>query len=134
MNARPTQQEIEFIRASLRSFNDAVVGEDGYTSLNIVEYDSDGTIIGGILGGTYWGWLYVDILWVDEKHRYRGIGSRLLCAAEQEAMRRGCHHAHLDTMSWQAPAFYQKHGYQTIGILPDIPEGAQKHLLMKELR
>ena len=133
MNARPTQQEIEFIRVSLKSFNDAVVGEDGHTSLNIVEYDSDGTIIGGILGGTYWGWLYIDILWVDEKHRYRGIGSRLLCAAEQEAMRRGCHHAHLDTMSWQAPDFYKKHGYETIGVLPDIPKGHQKHLLVKKL-
>ena len=91
-------------------------------------------MIGGILGGTYWGWMYVDILWVHENHRYKGIGSKLLREAEKEAVRRGCHHVHLDTMSWQAPEFYQKHGYEVIGILPDIPNGNQKYLLMKALR
>jgi hypothetical protein len=36
-------------------------------------------------------------------------------------------------MSWQAPDFYKKHGYSVIGILPDIPSGNQKYLLMKAL-
>ena len=90
-------------------------------------------MIGGILGGTYWGWMYVDILWVHESHRKQGIGSKLLQAAETEAIRRGCHHVHLDTMSWHAPEFYKKHGYEVIGILHDIPKGNQKYLLMKAL-
>ena len=77
--------------------------------------------------------MYVDILWVHEDHRGKGIGSMLLAEAEKEAKARGCHHVHLDTMSWQAPEFYKKHGYTVIGILPDIPEGNQKYLLMKEL-
>ena len=93
-----------------------------------------GKIIGGILGGTYWGWMYVDILWVHENHRKKGIGSRLLRKAEEEAISGGCHHVHLDTMSWQAPEFYKKHGYEIIGVLPDIPSGNQKYLLMKALR
>ena len=114
-------------------FNNGVVGEDGHCPLNLVEYDADGNIIAGLLGGTYWGWMYVDILWVHESHRGKGIGSRLLLVAEREAVRRGCHHVHLDTMSWQAPAFYQKHGYEIIGVLPDIPSGNQKYLLMKAL-
>ncbi len=129
----PTEKEIEYIRASLGKFNDETVGTDSHTPLNAVEYDSDGNVIGGILGGTYWGWMYVDILWVHEDHRRKGIGSRLLKDAENEAIRRGCHHVHLDTMSWQAPEFYKKHGYEVIGILPDIPKGNQKYLLMKAL-
>ena len=133
MNANPTKTETDFIRDSLAKFNDERVGADGHTPLNIVEYDEDGNIIGGILGGTYWGWMYVDILWVREDHRKKGIGSRLLAEAEKEAVRRGCHHVHLDTMSWQAPDFYKKYGYTVIGILPDIPEGNQKFLLMKAL-
>ena len=133
MNISPTENEIKYIREALNQFNNQSVGEDGHTPLNIVEYDENGKTIGGILGGTYWGWMYVDILWVDEKHRQKGIGSQLLCAAEEEAIRRGCHHVHLDTMSWQAPEFYKKHGYEVIGVLPDIPSGNQKYLLMKTL-
>ena len=134
MNHTPAENEIQYIRESLNQFNRERVGDDGHTPLNIVEYDAEGSLIGGILGGTYWGWMYVDILWVREDRRRIGIGSKLLREAEAEAARRGCHHVHLDTMSWQAPEFYQKHGYEVIGILPDIPVGNQKYLLMKALR
>ena len=133
MNYNPSKKETELIREALFEFNREKVGDDGHTPLNIVEYDADGNIIGGILGGTYWGWMYVDILWVHEDHRGKGIGSKLLTEAETEAKARGCHHVHLDTMSWQAPKFYEKHGYSVIGILPDIPKGNQKYLLMKAL-
>ena len=133
MNHQPTEKEIEFIRASLAEFNSAHVGDDGHTPLNIAAYDDDGNLIGGILGGTYWGWMYVDILWVDAAHRGKGIGSGLLSDAEEEARRRGCHHVHLDTMSWQAPKFYEKHGYTVIGVLDDIPRDNQKYLFMKAL-
>ena len=133
MNYNPSKKETELIREALFEFNRKKVGDDGHTPLNIIEYDADGNIIGGILGGTYWGWMYVDILWVHEDHRGKGIGSKLLTEAETEAKARGCHHVHLDTMSWQAPKFYEKHGYSVIGILPDIPKGNQKYLLMKAL-
>ena len=133
MNIQPTEQETQYVREALNQYNNRLVGEDGHTPLHIVEYDEGGRCIGGILGGTYWGWLYIDILWVHEDHRQRGIGSKLLREAEREAVSRGCHHVHVDTMSWQAPGFYRKHGYEVIGILPDIPEGHQKYLLMKSL-
>ena len=133
MNSHPTENEVRYIRESLNQYNEKIVGEDGHTPLSIIEYGSDGDIIGGILGGTYWGWMYIDILWVKDEHRKKGIGSALLAEAEKEARRRGCHHVHLDTMSWQAPDFYKKHGYEVIGVLPDIPLGNQKYLLMKAL-
>lgn len=134
MNRHPSETETDYIREALNQFNCAHVGDDGHTPLNLIEYDADGNIIGGLLGGTYWGWMYIDILWVREDHRRQGVGSHLLTEAEKEAMRRGCHHVHVDTMSWQAPAFYQKHGYEVIGVLPDIPRGNQKYLLMKALQ
>ncbi|MCQ2613950.1 MAG: GNAT family N-acetyltransferase [Treponemataceae bacterium] len=98
-----------------------------------MEYDEDGNVIAGILGGTYWGWMHLDILWVDEKYRKMGIGSKLLKAAEEEAVCRGCHSVHVDTMSWQAPEFYKKHGYRIIGELENIPNGNKKYHLVKEL-
>ena len=133
MNTCPSKNEIKYIRDALNQFNTSIVGEDGHTPLSMVEYDSEGNIIAGIIGGTYWGWMYIDILWVHESHRRKGIGSALLQKAEKEAIRRGCHHVHLDTMSWQAPEFYKKYGYNVIGVLPDIPKGNQKYLLVKAL-
>ena len=78
MNTHPSEQEIKYIRDSLYQFNKEIVGDDGHTPIHIVEYDANGNVIGGILGGTYWGWLYIDILWVDENYRRKGIGASLL--------------------------------------------------------
>ena len=79
------------------------------------------------------GWCHIDILWVDEKFRGQGLGSKLLEAAEAEAKKRGCHSVHVDTMSWQAPEFYKKHGYKIISELDDIPDGNKKYHLIKNL-
>ncbi len=133
MNYNPTEEEIAFVNSALAKFNEEKVGADNHELLNIVEYDENNSIIAGILGGTYWGWLHIDILWVAEKCRKQGIGSKLLKAAEEEAQKRGCHSVHLDTMSWQAPEFYKKHGYKIISELENIPAGNKKFHLIKEL-
>ena len=133
MNISPTEKEIKYIKDSLYRFNKELVGADEHTPLNIIEYDENGNIIGGIIGGTYWGWMYVDVLWLDEKFRGRGIGTKLLNKAEYEARLRGCHHVHLETMSWQAPEFYKKRGYTLISTLDDIPKGNKKYLFVKAL-
>ena len=133
MNFNPTKKEIDFVNDSLAHFNDEKVGPDNHELLNIVEYDDERNVIAGLLGGTYWGWMHIDILWVDEKVRRQGIGSKLLAAAEEEALRRGCHSVHVDTMSWQAPEFYKKHGYKILSELEDIPLGNKKFHLIKNL-
>ena len=133
MNFNPTDKEIAFVNNALQKFNDEKVGPDNHELLNIVEYDNSGNIIAGILGGTYWGWMHIDILWVDENHRKQGLGTQLLKAAENEAIKRGCHSVHVDTMSWQAPDFYKKHGYEIISQLDDIPNGNKKYHLIKKL-
>ena len=133
MNYNPTEKEINFVNYALQKFNNEKVGSDNHELLNIVEYDTQGRIIAGILGGTYWGWLHIDILWVEENHRKQALGTQLLKAAENEAIKRGCHSVHVDTMSWQAPEFYKKHGYEIISELNDIPNGNKKYHLIKKL-
>ena len=51
---------------------------------------------------------------------------------ENEAKKRGCHSVHVDTMSWQAPEFYKKHGYELISELDNIPDGYKKFHFVKE--
>ncbi|MBQ0163175.1 MAG: hypothetical protein KBS84_08485 [Treponema sp.] len=54
MNYNPTDKEIDFVSKGLAEFNDKAVGPDNHELLNIVEYDDNGKVIAGILGGTYW--------------------------------------------------------------------------------
>jgi len=94
--------------------------------------DRKGRVVGGLLGGTFGDWLHIDILWVEESFRNKDNGTKLLKMAENEAVKRGCKHVDLDTMSWQARPFYEKHGYTVFATL-DIPEGHRKYFMKKDL-
>lgn len=86
-------------------------------------------LVGGLSGWTWGGCGYVDTLWVDSVHRRRGLGSRLLDAAEDEAVERGCVTMALSTHTFQAPEFYAQCGYVEIGRTEGYPSGhAQVHL------
>ncbi len=102
-------------------------------TLTVLLRDASGAIHGGLLGAVVWTWLYVDVLWVADAHRGAGHGSRLLAAAEEEAVRLGCRAAHLDTFGFQARPFYEKHGYQVFGALDDYPQGESRYFLWKRL-
>jgi GNAT superfamily N-acetyltransferase len=103
----PDPGDVQFLRAQLTAFNRARAADDQFQPLVILVRDAGGQIVGGLVGGTYWGWLYTEILWVEEGLRGKGYGQSLLAAAEAEAVRRGCRYAHLDTMSFQALPFYE---------------------------
>jgi GNAT superfamily N-acetyltransferase len=129
----PRPEDLRYIEAGLSAYNRQYAPEDGHRTLNIFLRAADQTLAGGLLGDTYWGWLYVRVLWLDERVRRQGLGEQLLQAAEQEALRRGCRHAHLDTMSFQALPFYEKQGYTVFGVLEDLPAGHSRIFLQKKL-
>jgi GNAT superfamily N-acetyltransferase len=127
------QIEADVFWSMLRDYNAAQVGPSHYERLYIVLRNDDGNIIGGLNGATYWGWLFVENLVIQETHRRQGYGSQLLLAAEDEARTRGCHSAYLDTYSFQARPFYEKHRYAVFGVLDDFPTGCQRFFLKKKL-
>jgi len=129
----PSEADIRTIREGLRAFNRLHAPDDAHRELVLFLRGPDGSLAGGLLGDTYWGWLHVGILWLEERVRRQGYGSRLLAAAEEEARRRGCRHAHVDTMSFQSLPFYEKHGYRVWGVLEDLPEGHKRLFLSKRL-
>jgi GNAT superfamily N-acetyltransferase len=88
-----------------------------YVSLTLAARDGAGRLVGGLAGGTSYGWLLVKILWVAEDQRGHGFGARLMAAGEQAARARGCHGAWLDTSSRRAEAFYRRLGYAPFGAL-----------------
>jgi ribosomal protein S18 acetylase RimI-like enzyme len=52
---------------------------------------------------------------------------------EEEARRRGCRRAVVETSTFQAPAFYKRHGYEEFGRVPFALEGEARIFLRKEL-
>ena len=129
----PALDDVRFVQQGLQTYNLLYAPDDGYKPLTLFLRSVDGTIFGGLLGETYWGWLHISILWLDETARRQGYGERLLALAEQEAVRRGCHAAHLDTMSFQALPFYEKNGYTVFGVLNDLPVGHSRYFMKKAL-
>jgi len=101
--------------------------------VSVLIKDDDGAVIGGLTGSTNWGWLHVDLLAVSQDLRGAGAGTKLLLAAEEIARERGCRFSYLDTFSFQALGFYEKHDYEVYGVLDDFPTGAQRYFLKKKL-
>ena len=127
------QPEWDIIGGGITSFNKQHAGEEHAQRLCFVVKDADQTVLGGVIGIVYWDWLAVDLMWLPEALRGRGLGHQLLTHIEDEARRRGAKHVHLDTFSFQAPEFYQQHGYRVFGELKDFPPGYTRYYLTKEL-
>lgn len=134
LEEKSSPEDMQAIAEGLYLFNRQHTPEDNYHPLRLFLRDSDQKLVGGLLGETYWGWLHVSVLWLQEDVRRQGYGSHLLAQAEQEARRRGCHAVHLDTLSFQALAFYEHRGYQVFGTLHDHPLGHTRYFLTKKLR
>jgi ribosomal protein S18 acetylase RimI-like enzyme len=92
---------------------------------------TDGAITGGMLAVAYWDWLHVDMLVLPADRRRGGIGSRLMQAAENEAVALGCRGVWLDTATFQAPGFYRKLGYTVFATLDDYPPPHQRFWLTR---
>jgi GNAT superfamily N-acetyltransferase len=129
----PDPEKIKKLNKGLESFNLSMGAPADWKPLSIFIHDKEEKFMGGLSGGTYWGWLYVGTLWLDEAVRGQGLGSKILIRAEQEARNRGCQHAFLDTTSFQALPFYLKHGYRQYAQLDDFPAGHSRYFLKKDL-
>ncbi|GAA1418353.1 N-acetyltransferase [Streptomyces thermospinosisporus] len=102
--------------------------------LHVWAMDDFGGLAGGLVGHTWASWLHVGYLWVDERHRGTGLGSRLLAHAEHlAATERACASARVETWDFQAPDFYRKQGYEVVCEIPDYPPGITEYTLVKKL-
>lgn len=103
------------VEAPLVAYNIETFGKSDKRDLSILLRDAEGKVEGGLVGYTARGWLYVRLLFIPENARGEGLGPQLLALAEQEARRRGCIGAYLDTMNPKARQTYLGCGYSVIG-------------------
>ncbi len=129
----PSESDLATITSGLVAFNAADIGPSERRPLGVLIRDESGETIGGISGYTGWGWLFTQLLFVPETLRGQGMASKLLDAAETEAIARGCFAAWIDTFNPQALRAYQRQGYEIFGELPDFPVGRSRFFLQKKL-
>ena len=119
----------DLIRSYNRSKREAAESEP----LNLYVEDEHGELVAGLVAETFGNWLEIEYLFVKEDLRGQGIGSKLLQQAESEAKKRNCCYVFVNTYQFQAPAFYQKHGYKEVFTLKDYPYTGQRHYYQKDL-
>ncbi|QHT64105.1 GNAT family N-acetyltransferase [Paenibacillus lycopersici] len=130
---RGTGEDANVVRNKLIAFNAAHVPNGRYEEINLHIKNEAGEIIAGLNSAVCWNWMEVDILWVADTHRGQGLGKRLLEEAERIARANDCAFVKLNTFSFQAPRFYQKHGYQVMFMIDEAPAGQQHYYLKKDL-
>lgn len=94
----------------------------------------DGTLLGVIKGHTMYREAHISELIVAEEHRGKGIGTRLLAAAEAFFAGKGFDNLNLTTYRFQAPEFYRKHGF-TLEFIRENREcpALAKYFFVKEI-
>ena len=126
-------QKAQEIGNLIRSYNRSKREAAECEPLNLYVEDEHGQLMAGLVAETFGNWLEIEYLFVKEELRGQGIGSQLLQQAESEAKKRNCRFAFVNTYQFQAPAFYQKHGYKEVFTLKDYPCTGQRHYYQKEL-
>ena len=126
--SQPRPEDVRFLDDRLYEYNVEKTGFDDGQWLAIFVRDGEGAITAGLHGWTWGRMCKVLTLWVHKDLRHHGYGSRLLAAAEAEATARGCAWITLDTYSFQAPHFYQEHGYV---VIDDVEDALPPHRLYR---
>ncbi len=129
-----TEEMNEVIGEGLNAYNDAITKYTDRKPLAVVIRDKcTGKIIGGMLGRTSLGLLFIELVYLPAELRNSGLGTELLKKFEDEGRARGCSSAVLYTISFQAPKFYEKHGWMVFGEIPCHPIGTSRIFMSKKL-
>ena len=128
-----SESDLDILRNGMRKYTEEHVPWETYEEVTYSIRDEDGKLQGAALGEAGRGWLKVELIWIAKPFRHQGYGSKLLTALEARAIEMGAKQAFLDTFSYQARPFYERHGYCVFGTLSDYPEGHCRFFMQKRL-
>ena len=117
----------------IRAYNRANREPSKSEHLNNYLKDEEGNLVAGMVAETFGNWLEIEYLYISEDLRGQGIGSKILKMAENESKNRGCKYSFVDTFNFQAPKFYEKHGYKEVFALKNYPYTGERYYYTKEL-
>lgn len=128
-----SEADIETLDAGLHLYNLEAADLGAVRPLFCFARDASGQVVGG-LRARWWGSAWeVQQLWVDARHRRRGIASELLRRVERAARERGGTLIYLDNFSFQAPALYERNGYEVACRFDGFPGGIVKYVMQRRL-
>ena len=137
LSENPSKADSNVIIQGIKSYNknhianDVVFEKD--TTFSVFARDDKGNIIGGIRASAFWNYCIIELLWLSDETRGKGVGSALMEKAESYAIKKGFEYMRTETLSFQAKPFYEKLGYQVFGELQDHPKGHTTYCLVKTL-
>ena len=118
----PDPRDIELLEMRIRREASAAMGLGSEVDLAIFVRE-EGGVVAGISGWTWGDCCELQSLWVQPSLRGRGLASKLLAAAETEAVARGCVQTVHFTYEFQAGTFYEGNGYKLVARVKDFPSG-----------
>jgi GNAT superfamily N-acetyltransferase len=122
------------IEEGLNQFNDLMTGMSDRKPLSVfIKSTQTGEVLGGMQGRSSLGLLFIDLFYLPPELRKMGLGTDILRRFEEEGRKRGCTAAFLYTISFQAPDFYKKHGWEEFGRIDCKPEGTSRIFMKKSL-
>lgn len=105
--------------------------EQEYQQISFV-YESEGVVLGRIVGFIHWDHLQIELFYVSNNTQGQGIGTKLLNHVESIAKQQNKSYIFLETMSFNAPKFYEKHGYEVVGKIVNSPMENQIRFFYKK--
>jgi len=132
LDTDPSDSDINEVRAGLIKHNTPFL--EGIPKSQVGYYAmKEGVKVGGVIADLWGNWLLIKFLWVDDSMRGKQVGSQLLQRLEEYAQSQGCTSSLVDTLSFQAKPFYEKHGYQCQMVLENYPLDSSLAFLTKSL-
>jgi len=128
------QQAEAVIRGGLAAYNTAQFRPSDNTTLDVLVRDeSGGEVLGGLPGHTSYRLLFLEVFHLPEELRGAGVGESRHRPRRGRGPTARLHPAFVYTVTFQAPGFYERHGYRRFGEVVCPPDGATRIFLSKML-
>lgn len=129
----PKLRDMDVLTAGLSSYANEKKGLEPAEPFAFFLKDESEKIYGGCNGVLFYGFMYLDQLWVDQSLRGQGIGSELMKKVEEYASEKKCAMITLNTMDWEALEFYKIFGFKVDFSRTGLKNDSTLYYLSKKL-
>ncbi len=125
--------QLAWLEDQLYAFNAAATGRDDAQPIAFTIDGDDGSMIAAATGHYWAGTAELKLLWVADDQRNRGLGKALLDAFVDAARHLGAQRLWVSSHGFQAPAFYERAGFERMATFDNWPQGHANIVLCKVL-